>query len=139
MKILLAVDGSAYTKKMLTYLATHDLFRAGHDFTVLTVQAALPPRARAAVGKAIVDDYYASEAQKILTPVTKFLQRHDIDAPSCWKVGAAGLTIAQLARSGRFDLVIMGSHGHGALLNLVLGSVATQVLAECDTPVLLVR
>lgn len=33
----------------------------------------------------------------------------------------------------------MGSHGHGALGSLVMGSVATQVLSQCDTPVLLVR
>ena len=43
MKILLAVDGSAYTKQMLAYLATHDeMLGASHDYTVLTVQAALP-------------------------------------------------------------------------------------------------
>jgi nucleotide-binding universal stress UspA family protein len=33
----------------------------------------------------------------------------------------------------------MGSHGHGTLGNLVMGSVATQVLAGCKVPVLLVR
>jgi nucleotide-binding universal stress UspA family protein len=33
----------------------------------------------------------------------------------------------------------MGSHGHGSLSNLVLGSVATKVLAQCGTPVLLIR
>jgi len=33
----------------------------------------------------------------------------------------------------------MGSHGHGALANLVMGSVATQVLAHSKTPVLMVR
>ncbi len=50
MNILLAVDGSAYTKKMLAYLATHDDFLgSNHSYTVITVQAALPPRARAAV------------------------------------------------------------------------------------------
>ncbi|MDP4770616.1 MAG: universal stress protein, partial [Limnohabitans sp.] len=38
-----------------------------------------------------------------------------------------------------FDLVVMGSHGHGTLGNLVMGSVATQVLANCKVPVLLVR
>ena len=49
MKILLAVDGSEFTKKMLAYLATHDdLFATGHDYTIFTVQLALPPRARAA-------------------------------------------------------------------------------------------
>ena len=38
-----------------------------------------------------------------------------------------------------YDLVILGSHGHGTLVNLVMGSVATQVLAHCKVPVLLVR
>ena len=47
MKILLAVDGSAYTKKMLAYLATHDeMFGANNAVTLITVQAPLPPRAR---------------------------------------------------------------------------------------------
>ena len=40
MNILLAVDGSAYTKKMLAYLATHEELLGGtHTYTVLTVQA----------------------------------------------------------------------------------------------------
>lgn len=47
--------------------------------------------------------------------------------------------IASYAASGKFDLLIMGSHGVGALKNLVLGSVATKVLAKCTVPVLLVR
>ena len=38
-----------------------------------------------------------------------------------------------------FDLPVMGSHGHGNLVNLVMGSVATQVLASCKMPVPLVR
>jgi len=140
MKILLAVDGSPYTKKMLAYLATHDsLFNPDLDYTVFTVQPILPPRARAAVGKEIVDNYYAEESEKVLAPVAKFLLRHGIDAKSTWKVGHAGESIAKLADSGKFDLLVMGSHGHGTLVNLVMGSVATKVLAHCKVPVLLVR
>ena len=140
MKILLAVDGSEYTKKMLAYLTTHDsLFSADNSYTIFTAQPQLPPRARAAVGKEIVDNYHAEEAEKILGPVSKFLARHGIDAKSQWKVGHAGETIAKVAESGKFDLLVMGSHGHSALGNLVLGSVATQVLAHCSVPVLLVR
>jgi nucleotide-binding universal stress UspA family protein len=44
-----------------------------------------------------------------------------------------------VATSGKFDLVLMGSRGHSRLMNLVLGSVATQVLAGCGVPVLLIR
>lgn len=140
MKILLAVDGSAYSKKMLAYLSTHEtLLNPDNTYTVFTAQPALPPRARAAVGKEIVDQYYVDECEKVLAPVTKFLLRHGIDAKSSWKVGPAGTSIAKAATDGKFDLVVMGSHGHGAMVNLVMGSVATQVLAHCKVPVLLVR
>ncbi len=33
----------------------------------------------------------------------------------------------------------MGTHGHGALGRLVMGSVSTQVLANCSVPVMLIR
>ena len=139
MKILLAVDGSAFSKKMLAYLATHDtLFTKDHEYTVFTAQPALPPRARAAVGKEIVEQYYLDESEKVLAPISKFLVRHGIDAKSAWKVGHAGEAISKLAEQGKFDLVVMGSHGHGSLVKLVMGSVATEVLAHCKVPVLLV-
>jgi nucleotide-binding universal stress UspA family protein len=140
MKTLLAVDGSPYTKKMLAYLTTHlEMFSGQHEFTLLTVQDPLPPRARAAVGKDAVDAYYAEEAAKVLDPALKFMARHDLKAKGAFKIGNAGETIAKTADSGKFDLVIMGSHGHGALGNLVMGSIATKVLAQCKIPVLLVR
>ena len=140
MNILLAVDGSPYTKKMLAYLATHEeLLGSSHSYTVLTVQAPLPTRARAALGKAVVDAYYAEEAEKILAPVTKFLARHGVDAKRSVKVGAVGESIAKIADTGPFDLLVMGSHGHGAVATLVMGSVTTQVLAQCKVPLLIVR
>ncbi len=140
MKILLAVDGSAYSKKMLAYLVTHDsMFTASNEYTALTVPVALPPRARAAVGKAIVEKCYADEVEKVIAPIDKFLQRHGIGAKSMWKAGSPGEVISKVATEGKYDLVIMGSHGNGAVLSLVMGSVATQVLAHCKVPVLLVR
>ncbi len=140
MKILLAVDGSAYSKKMLAYLGTHDaLLSTDHDYTVFTAASALPARASAMVSKEVVASYYAEESEKVLAPVAKFLLRHGIDAKTSWKVGSAGTLIAKTADSGKFDLLVMGSHGHGALTNLVMGSVTTQVLAHCKVPVLLVR
>jgi len=140
MKILLAVDGSPYTKKMLAYLVTHDdTFSSKHDYTIFTAVMALPNRARSVLGKDMADAYHVEESERVLGPVSKFLLRHDIDAKGVWKVGAAGETIAKFATAGKFDLLLMGSHGHGALGNLVMGSVATQVLAHCRVPVLLVR
>ncbi|MFC7461957.1 universal stress protein [Hydrogenophaga defluvii] len=140
MKILLAVDGSPYTKKMLAYLATHaEMFGTNNQFTLLNVQLPLPPRARAAVGAEVVKSYHEEEATKVFGPVVKFLKRHSIEPDTVSKVGHPGELIAKTADSGKFDLVIMGSHGHSALGNLVMGSVATKVMAHCGTPVLLVR
>lgn len=140
MKILLAIDGSPYTKKMLAYLTTHEELMAGtHEYTALTVQTPLPPRARAALGKAVVDQYYAEQGEKVLGPVDKYLKRHGIHFTTLVKVGPAGETIAKVAEAGGFDLIMMGTQGHGALGKLVMGSVSTQVLASCQVPVLLVR
>jgi nucleotide-binding universal stress UspA family protein len=140
MKVLLAVDGSPYTKKMLAYLATNvEMFSGEIEFTLLTVQGPLPPRARAVAGKAAVDSYHAEEAASVLDPSMKFMERHRLNARGLSKVGNVAEVIAKTADSGKFDLVMMGSHGQSALGNLVMGSVATKVLAQCKTPVLLVR
>jgi nucleotide-binding universal stress UspA family protein len=140
MKILLAVDGSPYTQKMLAYLTTHqELFGPHNEFTIFTAVAALPPRARAAVGADVAHGYYEEEARKVDEPVVAYLAQHGIEPEVRHQVGHAGELIARTATEGNFDLVMMGSHGHGALANLVMGSVATQVLAHCKVPVLLVR
>jgi len=139
MKILLAVDGSPFTKKMLAYLAAHELFSSKNEYTAFTAQMMLPTQARAALGKELVAKYYEDEGQRVMNPVTKFLERHGVKAKVVWKTGNAGELIAKLAEVEKFDLVVMGSHGHGALVNLVVGSVATKVLANCKVPVLIVR
>ena len=140
MRILLAVDGSAYTQKMLDYLAAHDeMLGPGHQYSAITVQPPLPPRARAALSKEVVDEYYADEAERVMAPVRAFLQRKGVQAQLLSKVGPIGDTIAATAEADGYDLIVMGSHGQGALGKLLLGSVSTQVLARCTVPVLLVR
>lgn len=139
MKILLAVDGSPYTKKMLAYLAAHDMFSPQNEYTAFTVQMVLPAQARAVLGQELVEKYYEDEGQRIMAPVQKFLERQGVKVKTLRKTGNPGELIARLAESGKFDLVVLGSHGHGALVNLVVGSVATKVLASCKVPALIVR
>ena len=140
MKILLAVDGSAYTQKMLAYLTSHqEMLGTGHEYSIITVQPLLPPRARAALGKDVVDQYYDEEATKILQPVQDFLKARSVEAQSISKVGPIADTIIKEAQDGKFDMIAMGTHGHGALGRLVMGSVSSQVLAGCTIPVLLIR
>lgn len=140
MKILIAADGSSFTKRMLAYLAAHDEWLgATHQYTVLTVSAPLPPRAATALDKETIRSYHADEAERVFKPIRTFFKKQGMNAEFIAKVGGAADTIARTADSGGFDLLAMGSHGHGSLANLVMGSVATKVLASCKTPLLLVR
>ena len=140
MKILLAVDGSDYTRKMLDYVRTNSgLFDPSHTFMLFNAQPPLPPHARSALGSTVVQDYHADEAKKVLEPALASLATLGVKAQSSWKVGPVGDTIAAVAKDGRYDMIIMGSHGHGSLARLVMGSVTTQVLAQCGVPVLLIR
>ncbi|MEW6706100.1 MAG: universal stress protein [Pseudomonadota bacterium] len=140
MKILLAVDGSPCTRRMLAYIAAHDeLLRAGHEFTALTVVAPIPQHAASFLSTDVIHAYYAEQAEEVLKPVRAFAEQQGWTLDARQVVGHAGDAIAELAESGKYDLVVMGSHGHSALTGAVLGSVATRVLAKCKVPVLLVR
>jgi nucleotide-binding universal stress UspA family protein len=140
MKILIAVDGSDYTKRMLAYLAAHDeWFGPKHSYTVLHGVLAVPHRAASFVGQKVVQEYYDSDAELVFRPIRAFFAQQRLEATFVHTVGHVAESIAELAQEGKFDLVVMGSRGHSDIANLVLGSVATKVLAKCSVPVLLIR
>jgi nucleotide-binding universal stress UspA family protein len=140
MKILLAVDGSAYTKRMLGYLGGHeDLFSASAEYTAMTVVAAVPPQVTHFIDKHILNTYFLDEAQKILTPVHAFAKKYQRNVTMLHRVGDAADLIAETATSGKFDLLIMGSHGYSGVKSLLLGSVSSRVMALCATPTLIIR
>jgi nucleotide-binding universal stress UspA family protein len=139
MKILIAADGSDYTRRMLDYLAAHDWLRSGHGLSVLTVVLPLPHRAAAFAGKDLAQNYYFDDAEQVLRPLREFMKTHGVEAEFDYRIGHPAECIARAALEGGHDLVVMGSHGHGEVANLVLGSVAMKVLAACRIPVLLVR
>lgn len=140
MKVLLAVDGSSYTKRMLAFLAAHDEFlRGDHDYTALTVVPPLAPRASSQIAREIVDDYYEWTADEILKPVAAFAQQKGWKLATASQVGNAAEEIAKAAEAGRYDLIAMGSHGHAPVVGVALGSVVTKVLAQTRIPLLIIR
>jgi nucleotide-binding universal stress UspA family protein len=139
MNILIPIDGSACTKRMLGYLAAHDeLLGATNDITFLTVVPELPVRMTRFVDQATVKDYYDEEAQHVLDPVRLFADQQRWKFRAVHVRGHAADEIAAFAAETRPELLVMGTHGHSVLGNLVLGSVTTGVLARCKVPVLLI-
>jgi nucleotide-binding universal stress UspA family protein len=140
MKILIAVDDSPTTERLLAYLAAQrDWLGAGHAFTVLHVLSPLPGGLAAVMSDADMLQRHARDAEEVLAPVRRAVQALGLDASFDYRVGDAGPLIAQQATEGGFDLVLLGSHGRGAVAGIVLGSVVTKVLALCRVPALIIR
>lgn len=145
MKILLAVDGSAFTIKAVTYLAAHlEWFRGEPELHLLHVRQPIPAglaveQARRILGDDAVTDYYKDESEAALAPAEEILRTEGIPYHSHYKVGDIAKEINAFAVEKKIDMIVMGSHGHGAIANMVLGSIATKVLAAATLPVLIVR
>jgi nucleotide-binding universal stress UspA family protein len=140
MKIVLAADGSSYTKKALAFLMTHEEIAGGDgEVVVVNVQPAVPPRVKSMVGATAVADYHRDESEKVLKPIAKFLDRHSVRYTTRSAVGRPGDEIVKAAKKEKAQLIVMGTHGHGVLGRALLGSVAHNVLTDCEIPVLLVK
>jgi len=140
MKILLAADGSKFTKKALAFLVTHEgLAGADGELVVLHVQPQIPPRVKALVGAAAVAGYHKEEAARVLEPIGRFLKRHGTPHRLEWRVGPAAQEIVAAAVREKAHLVVMGTHGHGLIGRALMGSVAQRVVTGSDIPVLLVK
>jgi nucleotide-binding universal stress UspA family protein len=144
-KILFAVDGSDYTVKAAQYIATH--FQGHQEALELhLLHARLPiphghalEQAERLLGGNVDDRYYKEEAEAALATAEQILRKHNIPFKSTYKVGDIAEAINDYASTKKIDMIAMGSHGHGAFKNLLMGSVVSEVLALASIPVLVVR
>lgn len=140
MKIVLAVDDSPCSKRMLAYLGAHPEWLApSHDYTVVHANAELPNGLKLLLDAAQVRARYEQEAHAVFAPVKTFLEHHGIHAACVHEAGEPAQVIARVADRTGAHLVMAGSHGHGSLAATLLGSTATRLLSMSKVPVLLIR
>lgn len=84
-------------------------------------------------------EHYEQQAQLVLAPIKAYANQKGWNVQLLHTAGYAPDAIAAFAEEQKFDLIVMGTRGQTALINLVLGSVVTGVLARCQIPVLLIR
>jgi nucleotide-binding universal stress UspA family protein len=139
-KILVAVDGSGYSRMAIEFVASREtLIQASPDVQLLNVRWPLPANPARIVGMAIVREYYADEAEKVLRPARRRLRKAGLNATARFVVGRAASEIAAAADKDKVDLLVLGSHGHSAIGGLLLGSVTNEVLARTKKAMLIVR
>lgn len=140
MKILVPVDGSKFSRAAIEFIASRaTLVGAEPQIELLNVQLPVPVRAARLIGKVAVTAYYEGESKKALKGAASVLKRAGFAAQTDYAVGHPAEEIARRADADQVDLIAMGSHGHGALMSLLLGSVTLGVLARTKKPLLLLR
>lgn len=140
MRLLVPVDGSPYSDAALRFVAARSNLRGPHpQIDVLNVQYPLPPRPGRVLGADFVRAWHEAESGKVLKPAVGILKAAHLEPAWFYRVGSPGPEIAQWAEEHAVDLIVMGSRGRTGRMNVLLGSVAQAVLAECRTPVLLIR
>jgi len=91
------------------------------------------------VGKAAVLAYERDESEAALAVARDELDKAGVEYTSSWRVGDIVTELGDYARRKDIDVLVMGSHGKGALASLALGSVAQKCIAQLEIPVLVVR
>ncbi|MFN3565944.1 MAG: universal stress protein [Burkholderiaceae bacterium] len=149
LKVGIAVDGSRYSEAAVRYAIAHrDLFGESPELMLLHVVPDLaafviPGLADAPLQLYKPEQIVAMQTRRLeraVAPARKQLERAGLKAETVCLVGNdAGDEIAAYAKQNKLDVLVLGSHGRGALKSAVLGSVATRVAAQCRTPLLLIR
>lgn len=142
MKVLVSIDGSKHSVKAVEYLIKHaDMFASkGSSLVVLHVEAeAIPPEVTQYIPKKTINEWYADQAKKAVKSAVTKLDAAGIKFKLVQKIGHVADTILEEAKTSKAEMIVMGSHGHGSLMSLVMGSITTQVLSQAKQPVLIIK
>jgi universal stress protein A len=87
----------------------------------------------------VVDRTGRAAAQKELDRLQRAARKAGVRATTLLTDGAAADRIIRVARAKRAGLIVMGTHGRTGLTRIVMGSIATRVIATAPCPVMTVR
>jgi nucleotide-binding universal stress UspA family protein len=127
-KLLVPVDGSESSDKAVKYAASLAK-KLGAKLTLLHVQESRLFGHRPELSKAIGKGILSNAAEK--------LQGMTFDQKL--ESGDAARKITEIAEKEDYDMIVMGSKGHGAIERFLLGSVINHVLHYTKHPVLVIK
>ena len=133
-KILLAYDGSEGAKQALE--AGINLARLHQaELWALTVQEKIPPSLMEVAEKVFGYQYF----EQIMEEARTRVQKAGIELKTEIRMGHPAQTIVEVAKEGKFDLILMGHTGLSEVWVRFLGSTAEKVSRHAPCSVLIVR
>lgn len=142
MKVLVPVDGSPGANHAVEHVisSTHILKEIPQIFLVNVQWKLASGNVKLFINQETIDDYYREQGMAALAVAREKLDAAGLAYTYHISIGTPAEAIVQYAQEQQVDQITMGAHGQGALLsNLLLGSVAKEVLQLADVPVLLVK
>ncbi len=141
LKILVPVDGSDNADRAAAHAAQLAKGSTSAQVHLLNVQT--PPLRRASVSRIInqsmIDDYYARAGETSLEHARELLEKAGVPYVMKIEFGHTASQVIDYAKANNCDRIVMGTRGNGAVLNMLIGSVANQVLHLAEVPVTLIK
>ena len=145
MKVLVAIDGSPHSEAAIAEVVRRQ-WPAGSEILVLTVvhpgaPLLLDPSLALAAAYVQQSQDLRQHAPALVTAACRQLRHSapDLTILTTIEEGVPKDVIIETARSWNADLIVVGSHGHGRIRSILLGSVALGVLTDAPCSVLVAR
>ena len=137
---VIAVDGSEPALRAVDYAMADAASRqqSPHIYLV-NVQPKLSANVTRFIDAKTVADFHRETGDQALAIAQARLQAAGLPHSVHVLVGEAAPSLVDFAQAKGCDMIIMGAHGFGSVLGMVMGSVATKVLHLSTLPVLLIK
>jgi nucleotide-binding universal stress UspA family protein len=142
MKILLAVDGSSFSDAAVAEIAQRPWPTGSEIKVICAFEIPLPPTAEAwAIPPEYIEelnDSAQSNARTVVGAAVEMLKKslgQSLAITGEFVQGSPRNAILDEADRWKADLIVMGSHGHGAWQRFLLGSVSQTVVAHAKCSV----
>lgn len=140
--IITAIDFSEVTPVVLT--ESIEMARAFNCSITLMHVVQYVPETTLYEGEMILPDLPMQEmleenSEKLLHEAQVRVTQAGVECEICMREGSPSHEIVEYVEKMNPRMVIIGSHGHGALYHLVLGSVSEKVMDKVTCPVYVVK
>ncbi|HSN80093.1 MAG TPA: universal stress protein [Rhodoferax sp.] len=137
---LIAIDGSAPSLKVVDYVITEAASRlVKPQLFLVNVQAPLSSDISRFIDEKVVTDFHRETGDTALAQARQKLDAAGLAYSAHIMMGEAAPTIVGFAKDKGCSQIVMGAHGFGSVLGLLLGSVTTKVVKLSPVPVMVVK
>ncbi len=150
LKVGIALDGSKYGIAAVRFVIKHlalfgpapllTLIHVVPDLTRLRVPGVFADAPVPGFKPEQVAEMQRAAFERAFAPARKLLKTSPLQVTEAQLTGNnPGDVIAAFATKNKLDILVIGSHGEGAFVATVLGSVATRVAAKCRNALLFIQ